>query len=75
MTGPEATLFVVVLTDDHLMSSPRAIGPFTDYDIAQTFSQTLIERWLTEERTPPTATVVRVEADLPGVLVGDSDPR
>ena len=74
MTGPE-TLFVVVLTDEHLMSSPRAIGPFADFDVAQAFSQTLIERWLTEDRPAPTATVVRVEADLPGVVVGDSDPR
>ena len=36
----ETPLFVVVLTGDEagFSAAPRAIGPFTDYDVAQAFT-------------------------------------
>lgn len=72
MPAAAAPLFVVVLTDaEQGMSTPRAIGPFDNFDVAQTFSQTLVQRWESENRTAPNATVVRVEPDLPGVVVGE----
>ena len=72
MTGPNQTpLFVVVLTDEHTMATPRAVGPFHDFDVAQAFSLTLTDRWNAEQGSAPTATVVRVESDYPGVVVGE----
>jgi hypothetical protein len=73
MTVPETPLFVVVLThyDGSFSTTPRAIGPFDNYDVAQAFSQTLLDRFQAEGGEPPTATVVRVESDLPGVVVGE----
>lgn len=70
---PESPLFVVVLTGDEsaFSAGPRAIGPFDDFDVAQAFSLTLIERYRAEGGDVPTATVVRVESDLPGVVVGE----
>lgn len=69
----ETPLFVVVLTDDDssFATIPRAVGPFDNYDVAQAFTQTLTERYRVEGGTPPTANVVRVEPDLPGVVVGE----
>jgi hypothetical protein len=69
----ETPLFVVVLTGDEtsFFAAPRAVGPFEDFDVAQAFSQTLTERYRAEGDDPPTATVVRVESDLPGVVVGE----
>jgi hypothetical protein len=66
-------LFVVVLTEDDasFATTPRAIGPFDSYDVAQAFTQTLTERYRAEGETVPTASVVRVEPDLPGVVVGE----
>jgi hypothetical protein len=70
---PESPLFVVVLTGEEssFSAAPRAIGPFEDFDVAQAFSLTLIERYQDEGGDVPTATVVRVESDLPGVVVGE----
>lgn len=70
---PDTPLFVVVLTEDDasFAIAPRAIGPFDDFDVAQAFTQTLTERYRAEGGTPPTASVVRVESDLPGVVVGE----
>jgi hypothetical protein len=71
MSTVASPLFVVVLTDEgQLLAAPRAVGPFDDFDVAQTFSQTLTERWRAESGSAPTATVVRVEPDMPGVVVG-----
>jgi hypothetical protein len=73
MTVSEPPLFVVVLTgaDAAFASAPRAVGPFDNFDLAQAFSQTLTERYRAEGDEPPTATVVRVEPDLPGVVIGE----
>ena len=63
-------MFVVVITTDDpdAFTAPRAVGPFDDYDAAQAFSLTLIEKWAQESALPPTATVVRVEEAYPGVV-------
>lgn len=75
MGVPDRPLFVVVLTESEQatsgMGTPRAVGPFDDFDVAQAFSQTLVSRWESEGRPPPTASVVRVESDYPGVVVGE----
>jgi hypothetical protein len=73
MAVSDTPLFVVVLTgDDNGFSvAPRAIGPFESFDVAQAFTQTLAERYQAEGGTAPDATVVRVEPDLPGVVVGE----
>jgi hypothetical protein len=72
MTDATTPLFVVVLTDNgQLLPGPRAVGPFDNFDVAQAFRQTLLDRWSTESGTVPDATVVRVEPDLPGVVVGE----
>lgn len=64
-------MFVVLLTDEgQLLTTPRAVGPFDDFDIAQAFSNTLIKTW-ESEGPAPTATVVRVEEPRPGVVVGE----
>jgi hypothetical protein len=69
----ETPLFVVVLTgaDASFSTAPRAVGPFDSFDLAQAFSQTLTDRYRAEGDDPPTATVVRVESDLPGVVIGE----
>jgi hypothetical protein len=69
----DTPLFVVVLTgnDAGFSIAPRAIGPFDTFDVAQAFTQTLAERYQAEGDDPPDATVVRVEPDLPGVVVGE----
>lgn len=66
-------MFVVVLTESQsgFATAPRAIGPFDDFDVAQAFTQTLAERYQAEGGEPPDATVVRVEPDLPGVVMGE----
>jgi hypothetical protein len=73
MTVSDTPQFVVVLTgeDASFSSAPRAIGPFDNFDVAQAFSLTLTERYRTEGEQPPNATVVRVESDQPGVVVGE----
>jgi hypothetical protein len=70
---PDSPLFVVIVIGDENSFSaiPRAIGPFEDFDVAQAFSLTLIERYRAEGGDVPTASVVRVESDLPGVVVGE----
>jgi hypothetical protein len=70
---PDTPLFVVVLTGDEagFSAAPRAIGPFDDYDVAQAFTLTLVERYRAEDTEPPTATVVRVESDQPGTVLGE----
>jgi hypothetical protein len=69
----DTPLFVVVLTgnDAGFSTAPRAIGPFENFDVAQAFTQTLAERYQASGDEAPDATVVRVEADLPGVVVGE----
>jgi hypothetical protein len=65
-------MFVVVTTEpDQPMVPPRAVGPFDTYDLAQAFSQTLLDTWQAGGGDTPTATVVRVEEALPGVVVGE----
>lgn len=65
-------MFVVVLTGDSSFAmAPRAIGPFDSFDVAQAFTQTSVERYRVEGDDPPSVAVVRVESDLPGVVVGE----
>lgn len=65
-------MFVVVLTDEgQQLIGPRAVGPFDDWDAAHHFAHTLIEQWKAEDGQAPTATVTRVEAPMPGVVVGE----
>lgn len=70
---PDKPMFVVVLTgeENSFSAGPRAIGPFRDFDIAQAFSLTLVDRYRAEGAEIPTATVVRVESDFPGVVLGE----
>ncbi|MFL6163223.1 MAG: hypothetical protein ACJ74U_13455 [Jatrophihabitantaceae bacterium] len=68
-------MFVVVITDpNEPFVPPRAVGPFDDYDTAQAFSQTLLDKWESSEDHPPTATVTRVEESQPGVVIGEIQP-
>ncbi|HEU5269540.1 MAG TPA: hypothetical protein VFU36_06405 [Jatrophihabitans sp.] len=68
-------MFVVVITDPNApLVPPRAVGPFEDYDTAQAFSQTLLEKWQNSADEPPTATVTRVEESHPGVVIGEIQP-
>jgi hypothetical protein len=71
MTATETPLFVVVLTGQAHSSVPRAVGPFDNYDVAQSFMQTLLDRWQAQDDDVPRASVVRVESDYPGVVVGE----
>lgn len=65
-------MFVAVITHpDQPETPPRAVGPFDTFDLAQAFSQTLVEKWAATNDETPTATVVRVEEDMPGVVVGE----
>jgi hypothetical protein len=71
MTATETPTFVVVLTHEGQFTPPRAVGPFDDYDVAQSFAQTLVDKWEVQQDDPPQATVVRVEDAYPGVVVGE----
>jgi hypothetical protein len=65
-------VFVVVLTDEgQQLVGPRAVGPFDDFDAAQRCSNALTEQWQVESGTAPTASVVRVEEPVPGIVVGE----
>jgi len=65
-------VFVVVLSDEgQLLNAPRAVGPFEEFDVAQAFSNTLVQTWKTQDGQAPQATVVRVEEPMPGVVVGE----
>ena len=65
-------MFVVVLTDEgHQLVGPRAVGPFDDFDAGQACANSLVKQWELESGQSPTATVVRIEAPLPGVVVGE----
>ena len=65
-------MFVVVLTDEgQQLVGPRAVGPFDDFDAAQRCSNALIEQWEVESGQAPAASVVRVEAPEPGIVVGE----
>jgi hypothetical protein len=65
-------VFVVVLTDEgQLLTAPRAVGPFEDFDVAQAFAGTLVQTWQMEDSQAPQAHVVRVEEPQPGVVVGE----
>lgn len=66
-------MFVVIITENEesaFAAAPRAVGPFEDFDAAQAFSLTLIEKW-EAEGAAPLASVVRVEEAHPGVVVGE----
>ncbi len=68
-------MFVVVITDPQAPSlAPRAVGPFDDYDTAQAFSLTLVQKWEDSAGESPTATVTRVEESQPGVVIGEIQP-
>jgi len=68
-------MFVVVITNPaEPVVPPRAVGPFEDYDTAQAFSQTLVQRWEETAGDSPTATVTRVEPSQPGVVIGEIQP-
>ena len=65
-------MFVVVITNpEEPMISPRAIGPFDTFDLAQAFSQTLLDKWQATTEATPVATVLRLEQAMPGVVVGE----
>lgn len=65
-------MFVVVVTvPDQPAVAPRATGPFETFDLAQAFSQTLIDKWAATKNETATAHVVRVEEGMPGVVVGE----
>lgn len=65
-------MFVVVLTDEgQQLVGPRAVGPFEDFDAAQTCRNALVDQWRLEDGMAPQASVVRVEEPLPGVVVGE----
>ena len=65
-------MFVVVLTDEgQQLVGPRAVGPFENYDAAQQCRNALIQQWEVESGHAPTATVVRIEAPVPGIVVGE----
>jgi hypothetical protein len=65
-------VFVVVLTDEgQQLVGPRAVGPFEDFDTAQACRNALIQQWEVESGKAPQANVVRIEAPLPGVVVGE----
>ncbi|HEX2902362.1 MAG TPA: hypothetical protein VHO01_02805 [Jatrophihabitans sp.] len=68
-------MFVVVITDpDAPLVAPRAVGPFEDFDTAQAFSLTLVQKWQDSAGNPPTAFVTRVEESQPGVVIGEIQP-
>ena len=72
MTIREVAVFVVVLTDEgQQLVGPRAVGPFDDYDAAQRCGNAIIEQWEVASGQAPTATVVRVETPVPGIVVGE----
>ena len=65
-------MFVVVLTDEgQQLVGPRAVGPFEEFDEAQQCSQALVQQWEIESGQAPTASVVRVETPVPGIVVGE----
>jgi hypothetical protein len=67
-------MFVVIIgeSQEHAFSAPRAVGPFENFDQAQAFSLTLVEKWEAEDgSSAPTATVVHLEEAYPGVVVGE----
>lgn len=65
-------MFVVVLTDEgQQLVGPRAVGPFEDYDAAQQCANALTAQWEVESGQAPTATVVRIETPVPGIVVGE----
>jgi hypothetical protein len=68
-------MFVVVITDpSEPFVPPRAVGPFDEYDTAQAFSQTLLDKWESSGEHAPVATVTRVEETQPGVVIGEIQP-
>jgi hypothetical protein len=67
-------MFVVILTGEagQVITAPRAVGPFDDFDAAQTFCNELVAQWQAEDGDEtPSAAVTRVEEPLPGVVVGE----
>lgn len=71
MSDSENLLFVVILTDEgQLLAAPRAVGPFDNWDVAQAFAATLLDRWKAQDGAAPVATVARVETAMAGVVVG-----
>ncbi|MCW2528548.1 MAG: hypothetical protein JWM76_3408 [Pseudonocardiales bacterium] len=67
-------MFVVVLTgaSGQVFTAPRAVGPFDNWDAAQDLQKALVAQWEAEGADEiPTATVVRIEEPMPGVVVGE----
>jgi hypothetical protein len=67
-------MFVVILTGETGLTvpAPRAVGPFDDWDEANAMAGRLVAQFEAEDsENVPTATVVRVEEPLPGVVVGE----
>ena len=67
-------MFVVILTGETGLTVPvpRAVGPFDDWDEANVMATRLVAQFEAEDSEDvPTATVVRVEEPLPGVVVGE----
>ncbi|MEO9139234.1 MAG: hypothetical protein ABI345_09225 [Jatrophihabitans sp.] len=61
-----------MLTDEgQQLVGPRAVGPFDDFDAAQKSANALVEQWEVESGDAPTATVVRIEEPITGVVVGE----
>lgn len=67
-------MFVVILTGEagQVVTAPRAVGPFEEFDAAQRFANALAEQWAAEGADGgPAGTVVRIEEPMPGVVVGE----
>jgi len=56
--------------DVSFATRPRAIAPFGAFDVAQAFTQTVADRYRAGGGAAPIASVVRLESDLLGAVVG-----
>ena len=67
-------MFVVIVTGEaeQVFTTPRAVGPFDDFDAAQRFRNDLLTQWEAEASgAEPSATVARVEEPISGVVIGE----
>ena len=67
-------MFVVILTGEagQVITAPRAVGPFDNFDAAQSFRNDLVAQWeAAGSDAQPAAVVARVEEAMPGVVVGE----
>ena len=61
-----------IITSGQVFTAPRAVGPFDNWDDAQALQNQLLAQWEAEGAEDiPTATVVRIEEPMPGVVVGE----